>query len=64
MRAGDPAQRRALLREFENRALTQAYNVPLLWVQRIVALNADVRGWRISPSNSLGQDLTEVWLTR
>jgi peptide/nickel transport system substrate-binding protein len=64
MRAGDPAQRRALLREFETRALTQAYNVPVLWVQRIIALNADVRGWRISPSNSLGQDLAEVWLAR
>jgi peptide/nickel transport system substrate-binding protein len=64
LRTIDPAARTALLRQFETRALGEAYSVPLLWVQRIVAMNADVRGWRISPSNSLGQDLTDVWLAK
>ncbi len=63
-RTMDAGARRQLLRQFETRALGEAYSVPLLWVQRIVAMNADVRGWRISPSNSLGQDLTDVWLAK
>jgi peptide/nickel transport system substrate-binding protein len=64
LRTPDLAQRNAILRRFETRVLTEAYAVPVLWTQRIIALNAAVRGWRISPSNSLGQDLAEVWLAQ
>jgi peptide/nickel transport system substrate-binding protein len=58
----DPKQRYALLRQFERRMLTEAYNVPLLWWQRIVVMSAKVKGWQMSPSHLIGQDLEQVWL--
>jgi len=60
--AADREQRYALLRQFERRMLTEAYNVPLLWWQRIVVMSAKVRGWQMSPSHLIGQDLEQVWL--
>jgi peptide/nickel transport system substrate-binding protein len=61
-RATDPAQRAKLLREFETRALTEAYTVPTIWWHRIIAHSAALKGWNITPSHYLNQDLTEVWL--
>jgi peptide/nickel transport system substrate-binding protein len=61
-RETDPQKRRVLVKKLEARVLTQAYQTPLLWWRRTVALNARVRGWRMSPSHFLGQDLAEVWL--
>lgn len=60
--AADPKRRYALLRQFERRMLTEAYNVPLLWWQRIVVMSAKVKGWQMSPSHLIGQDLEQVWL--
>jgi peptide/nickel transport system substrate-binding protein len=60
----DPAKRADLVRAFEARWLDQAASVPFLWAQRIVVTYADVHGWAMSPSNSLGQDLAEVWLAK
>jgi peptide/nickel transport system substrate-binding protein len=60
----DRRKRIALLREFEKRALEQAYTVPLIWWHRIVVLNRQVKGWRITPSHYVGQDLASVWLDR
>jgi len=61
-RAMNESERGQLIRAFERRALEQAYAVPLLWWHRIVPQHANVRGWRMSPSHNLGQDLAEVWL--
>ncbi len=61
-RERESGARMALIRQFEARALTQAYQVPLLWWHRIVATHTVVRGWRMSPSHNLGQDLAEIWL--
>jgi peptide/nickel transport system substrate-binding protein len=58
--AGD--ERNAIIRLFERRLLEEAYIVPILWSNRIVATHARLRGWRMSPSQLLGQDLAEVWL--
>jgi peptide/nickel transport system substrate-binding protein len=58
----DPARRAAIVREFERQALTQAYTVPLLWYNRIVPTAANLKGWNITPSQYIGQDLAEVWL--
>lgn len=58
----DQRQRAGIVWEFERRALTEAYTVPLLWWNRIVATSARVRGWNISPSHFIGQDLTDVYL--
>ena len=43
-------------------ALTQAHNVPLLWWQRIIVNHKKIKGWHMTPSHYLWQDLTTVWL--
>ena len=60
----DRRKRYDLIREFERRALRLAYTVPVLWWQRTVVMDRNVRGWQITPSHYLGQDLAEVWLAR
>ena len=45
-----------------NVRLTQAYNVPILWWQRIIVINKKIKGWHMTPSHYLWQDLTDVWL--
>jgi peptide/nickel transport system substrate-binding protein len=60
----DPRQRAKMVRDFERHALSEAYTVPLLWWNRIVATSAKLKGWSITPSHFIAQDLTEVWLER
>ena len=57
-------QRLKIIRDFERHALTEAYTVPLLWWNRIIATSANLKGWSITPSHFIGQDLTDVWLDR
>ena len=63
-RATDATERRRLIREFERIVLDEkAYQFPvLLWWHRIVLHWAKVKGWRITPSLYLNQDLRDVWL--
>ena len=61
-RTTDPAARRALLRQIEARVFEQAYFAPLFWFQRIVVTASSLKGWQITPSHLLNQDLAEVWL--
>ncbi|MCM0020011.1 MAG: ABC transporter substrate-binding protein [Tagaea sp.] len=61
-RERDFQRRFDLIRQFERRALEQAYQVPLLWWHRLVPTHRTVMGWRMSPSHNLGQDLADVWL--
>ena len=58
----DPRQRAKMVRDFEQHALTEAYTVPLLWWNRIVATSSKLKGWSITPSHFIGQDLADVWL--
>jgi len=60
----DPRQRAQIVRDFERHALSEAYTVPLLWWNRIVATSAKPKGRSITPSHFIGQDLTEVWLAQ
>lgn len=60
--ATDPKERYRLLRQLETRLLTEAYIVPLLWWERVIAISAKVKGWHMSPSHLIGQDLEKVWL--
>lgn len=60
----DRRKRHELVREFERRALRQAYAVPVLWWHRAVVMDRSVRGWRITPSHYIGQDLADVWLVK
>ena len=60
----DRSERTKIVRDFERHALTEAYTVPLLWWNRIVITSAQLKGWSITPSHFIGQDLTDVWLDR
>ncbi|GIX46740.1 MAG: hypothetical protein KatS3mg131_0951 [Candidatus Tectimicrobiota bacterium] len=63
LRETNPEKLKALLRQFEKRVLDeQAHYLITLWWHRIVPHNARMRGWKISPSHYLNQDLATVWL--
>lgn len=63
-RATSPKERLTLLRQFEKRVLDeQAYQFHILWWQRIIPHWAKVKGWKITPSHYLNQDLRDVWLS-
>jgi peptide/nickel transport system substrate-binding protein len=58
----DKKKRYAILREFEKRALEQAYTIPTIWWHRIIVHHKVLKGWHITPSHYVGQDLADVWL--
>jgi peptide/nickel transport system substrate-binding protein len=60
----DQLRRAEIFRAFEQHALTEAYTVPLLWWDRIVVTSATLKGWTITPSHFIGQDLSDVWLSQ
>jgi len=56
-------KQRALMRDFEKHVLdNQAHEIFLLWYYRIVPYRSYVKGWKISPSHYLNQDLAGIWL--
>ncbi len=62
-RATDAQERLKLLRQFERRVLDEkAYQFHVLWWQRIIPHWKKVKGWTITPSHYLNQDLRDVWL--
>lgn len=62
-RETDPKARLKLLRQFEKRVLDdRAYQFDLLWWQRIVPHSSRLKGWKITPSHYVNQDLRDVWL--
>jgi peptide/nickel transport system substrate-binding protein len=65
LRETDAAKQRVLMREFEKHVLDkQAHEIFLLWWYRIVPYRSYVKGWQISPSHYLNQDLATIWLDR
>ncbi len=61
----DPAKQRVLMREFEKYVLdTQVHEIVLPWQYRIIPQRSYVKGWAISPSHYINQDLAVVWLDR
>ena len=61
----DPAKQRVLMREFEKHVVdSEAHEFPMLWWYRIIPYRSYVKGWKISPSHYLNQDLATVWLDR
>ncbi len=57
------AERKKVLQRFEKRVLDeQAYQFHILWWQRIVPQWAKVKGWKITPSHYVNQDLRDVWI--
>jgi peptide/nickel transport system substrate-binding protein len=62
-RSRDPEERKKLVREFERRLLDeQTRIIPTLWWHRIIPHSARVRGWTITPSHYLNNQLDAVWL--
>src|SRR5712671_3677989 len=65
LRETDLAKQRALMREFEKYTVdTEAHEIFVLWWNRIIPYQSYVKGWKISPSHYLNQDLATVWLDR
>ena len=61
----DAAKQRMLMREFEKHVVDgQAHEFPMLWWYRIIPYRSYVKGWKISPSHYLNQDLATVWLDK
>jgi peptide/nickel transport system substrate-binding protein len=58
----DKTIRSRIVHGFERRMLDEAYTVPLLWWQRIVVMRSNIKGWGMTPSHLIGQDLETVWL--
>ena len=62
-RTTDVAEQRRLMRQFEKRALDeQAHMFVTHWWYRIIPHRSIVRGWKVSPSHYIPQDLANVWL--
>jgi len=65
LRETDLEKQRALMREFEKEVLdTQAHDIFLLWWYRTVPHRSYVKGWKVSPSHYVNQDLATVWLDK
>ncbi|MBM4439524.1 MAG: ABC transporter substrate-binding protein [Candidatus Rokubacteria bacterium] len=63
-RATDPEERKKYVREFEKRLLDdEAHYLYTPQWQRIVPHSAKLKGWTITPSHFLNQQLDQVWLT-
>ncbi len=64
-RTTDEAEQKKLMRAFEKRVLDDAaHNFIALWWYRIVPHRTYVKGWKITPSHYLNQDLSVVWLDK
>jgi peptide/nickel transport system substrate-binding protein len=64
-RAPDEAEQRKLMRQFEKRVLDdEAHSFITLWWNRIIPHRSYVKGWKVSPSHYLNQDLANVWLDK
>ena len=63
-RATNPEERKQFIRQFEKRLLDDEahYLMTLQW-HRIIPHSAKVKGWMITPSHYLNQQLDTVWLT-
>jgi peptide/nickel transport system substrate-binding protein len=63
LREPDVARQRELMRRFEKLVLdTDAHEIFLLWRYRIVPYRSYVKGFKISPSHYVNQDLAAIWL--
>ena len=65
LRETDFTKQRALMRQFEKYVVdTQAHEIWVVWWYRIVPYRSYVKGWKISPSHFLNQDLATIWLDK
>jgi peptide/nickel transport system substrate-binding protein len=55
-------EQKKILAELQKKVIEGAFDVPVLWYSRIVAHASNMKGWKISPSHFVGQDLANIWL--
>jgi len=61
----DPEKQHADMFAFEKLVMdTEAHATKIIWWNRIVPARTYVKGWKISPSHFLNQDLSTVWLDK
>ena len=61
----DTAKVRSQMRAFETYVLdTQTHMIMTPWWYRVVPYRSYVKGWKISPSHYINQDLANVWLDK
>ncbi|MEM6838441.1 MAG: ABC transporter substrate-binding protein [Cyanobacteria bacterium P01_C01_bin.120] len=64
-RAPTIEEQRPLMREFENRVLSENVSQMItLWWYKINPHRSYVKGWKVTPSHYLGQQLDQVWLDK
>jgi peptide/nickel transport system substrate-binding protein len=65
VRETDFTKQRELMRQYEKLVLdTEAHEIFLLWRYRIVPYRSYVKGFKISPSHYVNQDLATIWLDK
>jgi peptide/nickel transport system substrate-binding protein len=62
LREPEQKKQRELLKKFQIRLSEQSYVLFTMWFHRIIPHLSIVKGWHITPSHYLNQDLTGVWL--
>ena len=60
----DLSKVRALMRQYETHIHQQAHQLMVTWWYRIVPMRSYVKGWKVSPSHYLNQDLANIWLDK
>ena len=59
------AEQKAFMDKLQKRVLDeQAHNFQVMWWYRIIPHRSYVKGWKISPSHYLNQDLSGVWIDK
>jgi peptide/nickel transport system substrate-binding protein len=62
---GDVAEQRKLMRAYEKRILNDLASTAItLWWYRIIPHRSYLKGWTVTPSHYLNQDLSQVWLDK
>jgi len=65
LRETDPGQARQLMREYEREIIAVgAHQITVTWWYRILPHRSYVKGWKISPSHYLNQNLANIWLDK
>jgi len=65
LREPDFDKQRALMRQFEKYVVDdQAHQIWIVWWNRIIPHRSYVKGWKISPSHYVNQNLETVWLDK
>jgi peptide/nickel transport system substrate-binding protein len=61
----DPQKQHEAMFRFTKHVMdTQAHKLMMAWWYRIVPYRSYVKGWKISPSHYINQDLTTIWLDK